>query len=49
MDELIQQLSAACFGLTVEDVEAQLAEIPSVPEEKRGTLAAYLVSLADAA
>ncbi len=49
MDEILEQVAAACFGLTAEDVEAELAQLPNVPEDKRAVLAAYFVSLAEAA
>jgi hypothetical protein len=49
MEDLLDQIGSACFGLTLEDVKAQLLEIPTVPPEKVDTLAAYFVSLAEAA
>ncbi len=49
MEELLEQIASACFGLTVEDVAQQLELVPGVPEDKRSVLAAYFVSLAEAA
>ncbi len=49
MEELLEQIASTCFGLTVEDVVQQLELVPTVPEDKRQALAAYFVSLAEAA
>lgn len=45
MDEIIEQLTESCAGLTPEEILAQVEQCPNVPPEKAPIVAAWLASL----